>query len=174
MPIMHEPDVRLLYNFVRGENILKELIQLLLKFDFKSLFVKPTDNGMIKFFRYCFVGGIAFVVDYAAFALTCILFGKGGFVTAAATTVGFVFGLIVNFLLSKKFVFTEDASNTSKKGEFVWYTVIGLVGWALNVLLMLVCTEWLLHINRYAAKIIVALIVLVYNYIARKVILYSK
>ena len=43
---------------------MKELFQLALKLDFKnSIFFKPTENGLIKFFRYAFVGGIAFVVD---------------------------------------------------------------------------------------------------------------
>lgn len=153
---------------------MKELFQLLFSFRFKALFFDPTENGLIKFFRYCFVGGIAFVVDYAAFALTCVILGKGNIVTALATTAGFICGLIVNFLLSKKFVFTEDSKCSSVKSEFFWYTVIGIIGWGLNVLLMLIATDWLFSINRYIAKLIVALIVLVYNYIARKVTLYSK
>ncbi|MDO5558165.1 MAG: GtrA family protein [Oscillospiraceae bacterium] len=153
---------------------MKELLQLIFRFDLKSLFLTPTDNGMIKFFRYCFVGGIAFVADFLSFGLTCKLLGEGKAVIVTATTAGFIVGLTVNFLLSKKFVFTEDANNTSRKGEFIWYTVIGLIGWGLNVILMLVCTEWIFAMNKYIAKIIVALIVLVYNYLARKIILYSK
>ncbi len=153
---------------------MKELISLLLKFDFKNLFFTETDNGMIKFFRYCFVGGIAFVLDYAVFAVVCLLLGDGKAITVAATIAGFICGLIVNFLLSKKFVFTEDSEKASRKGEFIWYTIIGIVGALLNVLLMLLFTEWAMSMNKYIAKILVALIVLVYNYIARKVILYSK
>lgn len=153
---------------------MKELISLLLKFDFKNLFFTETDNGLIKFFRYCFVGGIAFVVDYAVFAVVCLILGKGAVVTTIGTIAGFICGLIVNFLLSKKFVFTEDSEKVSRKGEFVWYTIIGIVGAVLNVLLMMLFTEWVMSMNRYIAKILVALIVLVYNYVARKVILYSK
>lgn len=153
---------------------MKELFSLIFKLNFKNLFFSPTDNGLIKFFRYCFVGGIAFVVDYAVFAIFCLLLGKGAVVTTIATIAGFVFGLIVNFLLSKKFVFTEDSEKVSRKGEFIWYTIIGVVGALMNVLLMMFFTEWIMAMNRYVAKIIVALIVLVYNYIARKVILYTK
>lgn len=150
---------------------MKEFFQLLLKFDFKSLFFTPTENGFLKFFRYCFVGGIAFVVDYAVCAVIFYLLGKGEISTVAGTTSGFIFGLIVNFLLSKKFVFTEDAK-TGAKSEFLWYTIIGIIGWGLNVLLMLVCTEWVFSMNQYISKIIVALIVLVYNFLARKIFLY--
>lgn len=153
---------------------MKELFQLLFGLKFRALFFEPTENGFIKFFRYCFVGGIAFVVDYGAFSVTCLLLGKSDFITAAATTIGFICGLIVNFLLSKKFVFTEDAKCGSVRKEFLGYTIIGVIGWVLNVLLMLVCTSWIFSINRYIAKIVVALIVLVYNYVARKIILYSK
>lgn len=153
---------------------MKELLRLIFKFDLKGLFIKKTDNGLIKFFRYCFVGGIAFIVDYAVFSIVCLLLGKGAVVTSIGTIAGFVCGLITNFVMSKKFVFTEDANNVSKKGEFIWYTVIGIVGAGLNLLLMLLFTEWMLSMNRYIAKIIVALIVLVYNYVARKLILYSK
>ena len=153
------------------ESFLKEFLSLLFKFDLKALFFSPTDNGLIKFFRYCFVGGIAFVVDYAVCAVLFFIIGKGYAGTIIGTTMGFIFGLIVNFLLSKRFVFTEDAK-TGKKSEFLWYTVIGVIGWGLSVLLMLFATEWVLSMNQYIAKIIVALIVLVYNYLARKIILY--
>lgn len=152
---------------------MKELIGFLVKFDMKGLFFSKTDNGLIKFFRYCFVGGIAFIVDTAACYAVWLALGKGAVITAIGTIVGFVCGLLVNFIMSKKFVFTEDA-NTSKKGEFLWYTIIGVVGAVLNVILMLLFTEWFFSMNRYIAKIVVALIVLVYNYMARKIILYSK
>lgn len=151
---------------------MKEFFELLFKFDMKALFFSETDNGFIKFFRYCFVGGIAFVVDYAAFSLVCLV-GKGNFITASATVFGFICGLIVNFIISKKFVFTEDAKCGSKQKEFLQYAVIGIIGAVLNVVLMLVCTDWVLSVNRYIAKIIVAVIVLVYNYAARKIIIYK-
>ena len=150
---------------------MKEFFTLLFRFDLKALFFTPTDNGFLKFFRYCFVGGIAFIVDYGVSALIFFLMGNNAVSTVCGTTAGFVCGLLVNFLLSKKFVFTEDAK-TGKKSEFLWYTVIGIIGWGLNVLLMLVATEWVFSINQYAAKIVVAMIVLVYNFLARKILLY--
>lgn len=150
---------------------MKELFKLIFSLDFKGLFIEKTDNGMIKFFRYLFVGGIAFVVDYLFFTLVCFL-GDNRIITILATTAGFIAGLITNFLLSKKFVFQEKANTNSVKGEFIAYTVIGVIGWFLNVLLMLLATE-LIGINRYIAKIVVAMIVLVYNYLARKILLYT-
>lgn len=47
----------------------------------KSLFVGDTDNTFIQFFRYCFVGGFAFVVDFGVMTLLTEVFGLSrGFV----------------------------------------------------------------------------------------------
>ena len=151
---------------------MKEFFRLLFKFDLKALFLSPTENGFLKFFRYCFVGGIAFVVDYGAFALTFWILGDNALSKIAATTAGFLLGIVTNFLLSKKFVFTEDARTGGKKSEFFWYTVIGVIGLGLNYLLLFLLTGWVVSINPYIAKLIVALIVLMYNYFARKIFLY--
>lgn len=150
---------------------MKEFFQIFLKLDFKSLFFSPTENAFIKFFRYCFVGGIAFIVDYGVCVAIFFLMGDTRLSTVVGTTAGFVFGLIVNFILSKKFVFTEEAK-TGAKGEFFCFAIIGLIGWGLSVILMFVCTEWLFSMNQYISKIIVAAIVLIYNFFARKVLLY--
>ena len=150
---------------------MKELLSLIFAFKFKELFFAPTDNGLIKFFRYAFVGGIAFVVDFVTYTLVCQA-GTTWQITALATTAGFVTGIITNFILSKKFVFQEKSNAKSGYGEFIGYVLIGIVGFGLNMLLMYLATE-MLSMNRYAAKIVVAIIVLVYNYLARKIILYT-
>ncbi|MBR1736240.1 MAG: GtrA family protein [Firmicutes bacterium] len=166
---------------------MSEFIKILLSFDFKKIFFEKTDNGLLKFFRYAFVGGIAFVADYLGFALTSLLLGDGDTAkemfsvlgkafyeedvfVAVATTVGFMVGLTVNFILSKKFVFTEQANVKSGALEFAAYTVIGIIGYFLNIVLML---AFIKYVNKYLSKIIVAAIVLIYNYMARKILLYS-
>jgi len=131
----------------------------------KKLF-EPTDNTFIQFIRYIFVGGISFLAD--AFALwTVSLFAH--YLIAAA--IAFVFGLIVNFVLSKLFVFTDNKTN--KFVEFMTYAVIGVVGLLLTELLMYLLTDKL-HIFFMLSKVITAAIVLVWNFAARKIILYRK
>lgn len=150
---------------------MSELINLIIKFDIRGLFISPTDNGLIRFFRYAFVGGIAFVVDYLLFAIFSIILGEGNISIVLSTTAGFIGGLATNFALSKKFVFTEDARVNNSILEFLSYGIIGLVGYVINVLLMLLFVN-VFFIIKYLSKIIVALIVLVYNYAARKILLY--
>lgn len=149
---------------------MKELINLILKFDFNGLFFKPTENGLIKFFRYAFVGGIAFVVDYLFFVIVSLVMPDTKLSVILATTAGFIMGLITNFILSKKFVFTENAVIKNSAVEFGAYTVIGIIGYFLNIVLMILFIK---IINKYTAKIIVSAIVLIYNYLARKILLYK-
>ena len=148
-----------------------ELMEIAKKADLKGLFLLPTDNGVIRFFRYAFVGGIAFVVDYLFFALFSIIMGDGSVSIAVSTTAGFIAGLVTNFALSKKFVFTENSRVGSSVFEFISYGVIGVVGCIINILLMLLFVN-VFFILKYIAKVLVALIVLVYNYLARKILLY--
>lgn len=150
---------------------MRELVELAKKADIRGMFLLPTDNGLIKFFRYAFVGGIAFVVDYLFFAMFSIIMGEGSVSIAVSTTAGFIAGLITNFILSKKFVFTENARVDSSVFEFFSYGVIGVVGCIINILLMLLFVN-VFFILKYIAKVLVALIVLVYNYLARKILLY--
>lgn len=148
-----------------------ELLRLIKKLDIRGLLLEKTENEAVRFFRYLFVGGIAFVADYGSFTLATLPLGKTGWGLAGATTVGFLAGVTVNYLLSKRLVFTQSAVVKNPAAEFLFYGLIGLGGWGLNVLLML-WFETLMNV--YLARILVSLLVLVYNYLARRLLLYRK
>ena len=130
----------------------------------KQIFTEDSDNTVIQFIRYIFVGGAAFVAD--ALSLWLISLFSHYLVAAAAA---FIIGLIVNFTLSKLFVFTDNKHN--KVAEFITYGLIGLVGLGLTELLMYLFTEKA-GLYFMLSKIITAGIVLVWNFAARKIILY--
>ena len=69
---------------------------------FRRLFVLPTDNLLLQLMRYTFVGGVAFVVD---FALLYILTEYCHFYYIASATISFIAGLLVNFIISILWVF---------------------------------------------------------------------
>lgn len=148
---------------------MKELFQFIFKLDFKNLFVNETDNTFIQLFRYCFVGGLAFLADW----LSMILFKEIGLHYLIAAVIGFFVGLAVNFLLSKLFIFQKDNATIGKKGEFIAYAVIGVIGLGITELLMYFFTD-IIQLHYAISKIIAAVIVLFWNFIARKKILYSK
>lgn len=148
---------------------MKELLQYIKEFNLKKIFIEDTDNTLIQFIRYCFVGGVAFIVDW----LVMIVLTETLLHYLVAVAVGFVAGLVTNYTLSKKMVFKKDSDKCGKVGEFAVYAIIGVMGLGLTELLMYLFTDKL-EVHYIISKIIVAAIVLVWNFFARKLILYKK
>lgn len=132
----------------------------------KRLFVDKTNDTKIQFFRYVFVGGAAFVLDAAV--LWLLSFFMHYLIAAAAA---FVVGLSCNYFLSKLFVFTDKDINAAV--EYAVYAAIGIIGLGITEILMYIFTE---KAGFYfmISKIITAAIVLVWNFGARKIILYGR
>lgn len=154
---------------------MKELLSLIAKLDFKGLFYQKTDNVFIQFFRYCFVGGLATVVEGGAlWLIQHFLFREAeGFYVYFSQGIAFVLGLIANFVLSKLFVFQEKSEKTNAAGEFAAYAVIGVVGLLIKELLL-----WMFNVqigwHYMLVWVVSTIIVLIWNYTARRVILYRK
>ena len=154
---------------------MKELFSLIGRHDFKGLFYAKTDNVFIQFFRYCFVGGLATVAEGGALWLIqhFVFREADGFWVFMSQAIAFVIGLTVNFILSKIFVFQEKSEKTNAAGEFLTYAVIGVVGLGIKELLL-----WLFNIqigwHYMLVWVVSTIIVLVWNYAARRVILYRK
>lgn len=148
---------------------MKELMRLIFRLDLKGLFVQPTQNGMIQFFRYAFVGGIASVVDWGVLWLLEHL----GMHYLVAAVFAFFAGLATNFALSKLLVFQKEKARMGGVGEFIGYTAIGAVGLAMTLGLMALMTE-IMGLHFMLSKIISTAIVLVWNFLARKLLLYRK
>ena len=148
---------------------MKEFFQLLKRFDWKGIFLTPTKNGFLQFFRYLFVGGIATVVDWA------VLFGLTEFLNLyhlVSAIFAFVAGLITNFLLSKLLVFRGSEARTNAVMEFLGYALIGVVGLGITELIMFAFTDCMM-LHYMLSKAIATVLVLVWNYLARKFLLYK-
>ncbi len=125
--------------------------------------------------RFCLVGGAAFLADFGTLVLlNNILPELSGFRLYIATAGGFIVGLTVNYILSVRFVFI----NARKSGvgrtlkDFVVFTLVSAVGFGLTELGMYVGTELLL-IHYTLVKIVVTGIVLMWNYIGRKIFIFK-
>jgi putative flippase GtrA len=89
-----------------------------------------------------------------------------------SASIGFLFGLIVNYILSIKWVFNERAFE-NKSLEFFIFTLIGLIGLGINQFLIWLLTDvFLLYFM--VSKIITASIVYFWNFFARKFLLFNK
>ena len=75
-------------------------------------------------------------------------------------------------MLSVKWVFDVDKSNDKKK-EFLWFVVLSLIGLGLNQILMWAFVDGLC-VFYMLAKIIVTAIVMIYNFVTRKLFLEKK
>lgn len=138
--------------------MIKELIN--------KLFLQKTTDVKIQFFRYLFVGSAAFVVDFISlFILKSILQMN----LYLAVAIAFIFGLTTNYILAKLMVFTKENS----VGEFITFTAIGVIGLLFTELLMHLFTATF-GLQYLIAKIVVAGIVLVWNFTAKKIILYRN
>jgi len=142
--------------------------------------VKKSDRTSVQFLRYLVVGGIATAADVGVVALCAYLFKTG---ELAANVVGFTIGLTVNYILSILWVF-EKSKVTGRLGEFITFAAIGLVGlglragiiWGLQLLMAgAFFSEWFLSgLNEMIRTGIAIVIVTVYNFAARKMILYRE
>lgn len=168
---------------------MKEFFKLFLCFDTKALFVTPTNNGFVQFFRFVFVGGIATVVDIlvatAAYewlglkSLSLSLLGfDGGLLLANA--LGFTVGLITNYCLSIVWVFRHQNINRVK--EFLSFTAIGLMGLAIKLLTVGLLERFVFNMNALFLGFLPmvtlvaslgTLVAFIWNFLARKLFLYS-
>lgn len=137
-------------------------------------------------FRFLLVGGLATVVDMLVMALVQFLLEPSlyktfwdiftvngtGYVYILGTAAGFLVGLLVNYFLSVFFVFEEKGKSKSAYG-FIVFAVLSLVGLGLHALGMWVGNS-LLKINAWIVKIVMTVIVLGWNYVSRKFILFRK
>lgn len=136
---------------------------------FSQLFKEKTENILIQFFRYCFVGGLAFLVDYG---LLYLLSDKVGLHYLLSASIAFIAGLVVNYLISTFWVFSESKYQDKRK-EFAIFAIIGVIGLGLTEGLMWLFTD-LAGLHYMLSKLVTAALVLLWNFIARKVILFTK
>lgn len=133
------------------------------------ILIGKTNNVLIQLFRYLWVGGVAFVVDFGSlFLLT--EYAQFRYLISAA--IAFLLGLIVNYLLSITWVFSDSRLN-NKMAEFVVFASIGFVGLLLNEVIMYFCCD-ILNIHYMISKLCSTGIVFFWNFFVRKLILFSK
>lgn len=140
-----------------------------LKTKLQSLFIDRTNSGLLQSFRYFFVGGFSFIVD--SFVLFVLV--KLGFYYLISASVAFLIGMGVNFSLSKRLIFTNSPGMTTPLGEFCVYGLIGIVGLALTELFLYLFTD-VIGFFFLVSKVFSAVIVLEWNFLARKFLLYRQ
>jgi putative flippase GtrA len=118
-------------------------------------------------FRYLFVGGAAFIVDFLSLFILTDYFGIYYLISAA---IAFILGLIANYFLSISWVFNKRKLK-NRHFEFGVFAFIGIVGLGFNEVFIWFFTQNL-QIYYLESKIFAAVIILLWNFFARKYILF--
>lgn len=131
----------------------------------KRIFAPLYDTRII---HYAIAGGTAFIFDYA----TLLILTEGfGIYYLWSATAGFIIGSLVVYLLSIRWVFEERRYDDRAK-EFSVFFIIGAGGLVLNDLLLSLLVEGL-AIPYQMAKPVVAGLVMLYNYFARLLLVFT-
>ena len=119
--------------------------------------------------KFGFVGFLCFFIDYGIMVL---LTEVAGVVYLVASACSFTVSVIVNYILSVTFVFETDKEKSRIK-EFIVFVFLSIIGLGINQLCMWFGVE-LLHISYLIVKIGATAVVMVYNFISRKLIIEKK
>lgn len=135
-----------------------------------------------EFIRYAMVGGVAFLADFGVFALLReLVYGgkEGGGALVVSTAAGFLVGLAVNYMLSMAWVFRKESQQKQgrTKQAFFVFAAVGVVGLGLTELLQwageLAVGELFGKLGKYAVKLCVTGLVLIWNYAGRKIFVFK-
>lgn len=117
-------------------------------------------------FKFGIVGGIAFVIDYGIMVIAKELLGLNVLVSAA---LGFTISVIFNYIASIKWVFDVNKEKDEKK-NFVLFIIFSIIGLILTEIIMWFGTD-IIKISYLIVKIVATAIVMVFNFITRKMFL---
>lgn len=141
--------------------------------------------------KFGIVGVICFGIDYViGLSVMKIIVKLGGdevfkAASMAGSALGFTVSVVINYILSFKFVF-ERKGDLDRRKEFVAFIVLSVIGLGLNSLIIWFCVgpvygniSFLQRLLNYdlaytGAKVIATAIVMVYNFISRKIFLEKK
>ena len=142
--------------------------------------------------RFGAVGVFCFLVDYVIYRVSNIFFETSkiseGFPSYfyLSTALGFTISVVVNYLLSMKFVFVRK-EDMSRKKEFVIFVMLSIGGLIVNEICMYVGIDLIYADIAFIRKIMsydfakdvffkfgATGLVMVYNFISRKMLLEKK
>lgn len=113
--------------------------------------------------KFGVVGVIAFLIDYG---LLYILTEYANIYYLISSIISFTVSLIFNYILSIKWVFDVTKKQTYK--EVIAFVVLSVIGLGINQLVMYLGSD-IMHIYYMLTKLVATAIVMVWNFITRKI-----
>lgn len=119
--------------------------------------------------KFVVVGGLSFVLDFIIYYVLTNFFSVYYLV---AGFFSFSLSLIFNYLMSMKFVF-KSKDDLKKTHEFAIFVILSVMGLGLNLLSLYILVD-IFKMNDLIAKVFVAGIVMIFNFVTRKIFLEQK
>lgn len=116
--------------------------------------------------KFGLVGGVAFVIDFVLLLLFTEVFEIHYIISAAFS---FIISTVFNYLASMRWVFKSKYKSNRMK-ELKIFIALSISGLIINEIFMMLFVEKL-GIHYMATKIIVTIIVMVWNFVTRKIFL---
>lgn len=116
--------------------------------------------------KFGIVGGLAFLIDYGIMVLCKEVFK---FDVLVAAGFGFTVSVIFNYIASVKWVFNVNENN-SKSKQFIIFIIFSIIGLIITEIIMYIGTD-IMKISYLIVKVGATLIVMVFNFITRKLFL---
>lgn len=119
--------------------------------------------------KFGFVGFLCFFIDYGIMVFLTEVAGIDYLISSA---VSFTVSVTVNYILSITMVFETDKDKNKLK-EFIIFVFLSIIGLGINQLCMWFAVE-ILGIHYMISKIGATAVVMVYNFISRKMFIEKK
>ena len=132
--------------------------------------------------KFGIVGVVCFGIDFAVFSFLNYVVDTH---YTVATFWGFVISVIVNYLLSMKYVFARN-EQMDRRAEFIIFVILSVIGLGVNEFIIWGCVDGIYknwsflnglistELAEIGGKIIATGVVMVYNFITRKIFLEKK
>lgn len=140
-------------------------------------------------FRFLVVGTIATIIDMFVMAMVIYKFNgqnhssffdvfasssnSSSLLVTIATGIGFVVGLVVNYFLSIYYVYQGENRNAKTKKGFLLFAILSFIGLLIQTVGMYIGLS-MFHFNEWLIKIVLVFVVLIFNYITRKIFIFKN
>ena len=123
---------------------------------------------LMQIIKFVIVGGIATIIDYIIFFLLHELLKVP---TLPSNITSFTISVIYNYIASVKWVF--DVKKDDPKKQFIVFIILSLIGLLINTIIVYITID-ILKWWSIIAKVLATGIVMVFNFITRKLFLEKR
>jgi putative flippase GtrA len=123
---------------------------------------------MNKIGKFLLLGVLSTAIDYVVYSLL-IIFDINYII---AILVGYSMGLLANYYIARRYIFTEGTKLKNSHREFVAVVAIAIVGMLLNMAIVKFLSYSFWHIDPLYSRIVAIGIVFFWNYFLRKIFVY--